>query len=276
MLKRLTGGQYYGEMLRCHAFAGLTLTETSHSPGAHVPRHCHENAYFCLIRRGTYREEYAGRQRLCGPLMLAFHPPEEVHAEYVDGEEVRSFNIEITPSWLRGTTGAAALDQPFDSRGGQLVGLAVRLLDEFERPDMSSSLIIEGLTLELLGLCARETRCETATPRWLLRLRDQLTENCTTSFTLAGLAAEAGVHPGYLAGAFRRHFGCTVGTYVRRQRVALACRHLAGSDVALADIALLTGFADQSHFTRTFKRQTGLTPAAYRKLTVRAAERPRS
>jgi len=271
VVKRLTAGKFFGELIRSQAFAGLTLTETRYPAGARLPRHCHEQAYFCLIRRGTYREEYGGRQRSCGPLMLAFHPPEEVHAERIDGDEVRSFNIEITPSWLRGVAGTVPLDQPFDSRGGRLVGLAVQLLDEFERPDSTSPLIIEGLTLQLLGLCARDARCDPARPRWLLRVRDLLTERCTAAFTLAGLAAEAEVHSGYLAGAFRRHFGCTVGAYIRRQRVALACRHLTNSDVPLAHVALLTGFADQSHFTRTFKREIGLTPAAYRKMTTRVA-----
>jgi AraC family transcriptional regulator len=277
MSRRLPGGQFYGEVVRRRALDCLHLTETRYAPGTRLPRHSHEHAYFCFIRRGTYREEYGDRQRCCGPFMLAFHPPEEVHAEHIDGEEVQSFNIELTPSWLRS---AAPLDQPFDSRGGPLVGLAVRLLDEFEHFDAASPLIIEGLTLQLLGLCARcEMKPHRATldgpavPRWLLRVRELLTERCTDAFTLADLAAEAEVHPGYLAAAFRRHFGCTVGGYVRRQRVALACKDLAGSDAPLADIALRAGFADQSHFTRTFKRQIGLTPAAYRKLTARAAAR---
>jgi AraC-like DNA-binding protein len=107
-------------------------------------------------------------------------------------------------------------------------------------------------------------------------VRDLLAERCTVTFTLADLSTEAGVHPGYLAAAFRRHFGCTIGTYARHQRVALACRHLTGSDAPLAEIALLTGFADQSHFTRTFKRQIGLTPAAYRKAAARAAGRSKT
>jgi AraC family transcriptional regulator len=276
MFERLLGGRFYGELVRSRAYSGLILSETRYPPCARLPRHCHEHAYFCLVRRGTYREEYGNRERSCGPLMLAFHPPEEVHTEHIDGEEVRSFNIELAPSWLRGVAGVAAVDQPFDARGGALVALAARLLDEFEHPDESTPLIIEGLTLELLGLCAREVRGGPAVPPWLRRVRDQLEERCPNAFTLAGLAAEAGVHPGYLAGAFRRHFGCTVGEYLRRQRVALACRHLTGSDTSLAEIALLAGFADQSHFTRTFKRQIGLTPAAYRKLTAGAVGRSRS
>jgi AraC family transcriptional regulator len=277
MIQRLGCGQFLGELLRCHSFSGLSLTETRYPPGACLPRHCHEYAYFCLIRRGTYREEYGGRQRWCGPLMLAFHPPEEMHAEHFDGEEVRSFNVEITPSWVRGFADAALpLDQPFDTRGGPSVGVAVRLFDEFMHFDASSQLIIEGLMIELLGLCDREVRSAAAVPHWLWCVREQLTDRCAEALTLAELAAEAKVHPGYLTSAFRRHFGCTVGEYVRRQRVALACRHLAGSDTPLADVALLAGFADQSHFTRTFKRQLGFTPAAYRKMTARAAGRSKS
>src|SRR5262245_4617505 len=102
MFERLAGGQFYSELVRRYACAGLTLTETRYAPGVCLPRHSHEHAYFCLIRRGTYREEYGNRQRSCGPLTLAFHPAEEMHAERFDGEEVRSFNVEITPSWLRG------------------------------------------------------------------------------------------------------------------------------------------------------------------------------
>jgi AraC family transcriptional regulator len=273
MLQRLGGGKYYGEQIRCREFSGLTLSETRYQPCSCVPRHCHEHAYFCLIRSGTYREDYGGKHRSCGPLMLAFHPAEEVHAEEFGGDEVRSFNLEITSSWLRCINGKPPVHQPFDTKSGPLVALMVRLFEEFEQPDVSSSLMIEGLTLELLGLCVRENRRGSSIPQWLKRIRDQLREQCTAPFTLAALAADAGVQPGYVASAFRRHFGCTVGEFVRRERVALACQRLANSNTSLADIAILTGFADQSHFTRTFKRQIGLTPSAYRKMAAHTVVR---
>lgn len=277
MCQCLSPGGFLGKVIRQQACAGLSLTETRHPAGARLPRHCHERAYFCLIRRGTYREEYGNRQRFCGPHMLAFHPPMEVHAEHVDAEEVCSFNIEITSLWVRGSAGRALpLSEPFDCHAGPAVGLAVRILDEFNCFDASSPLIIEGLTLELLGVCDRQVRCETAPPRWLRRVSELLRERCTDSWNLAAVAAEAGVHPGYLATSFRRHFGCTIGDFVRRQRIALACRALAEDDTPLADVALRAGFADQSHFTRAFKRELGLTPAAYRKATSRSADRSKS
>lgn len=273
MLRRLGGGEYYGEVMRSRTISGLILSETRYLGGTCLPRHGHEHAYFCLIRQGTYREDYGRRERTCGPAMLAFHPPEEVHSECFDHDDVRSFNIELTPFWLQRLAGRVMLDQPFDCRGGRLVGLAVRLLDEFDHSDASSPLIIEGLALELLGLCDREARGVSGAPYWLSRVRELLTERCTAPSTLTELAAEARVSPSHLANAFRRHFGCTVGAYARTQRIALACRELTDSNRPLVEIALLTGFADQSHFSRVFKRERGLTPAAYRKLMAGRAVR---
>jgi AraC family transcriptional regulator len=200
--------------------------------------------------------------------MLAFHPPEEIHAQHFDREEVWSFNVEITAAWTRRFADRELpFNRPFDCTGGPAAGLAVRLFDEFENFDASSLLIVEGLTLELLGICDRQSRSETTIPRWLRRVSELLRERCAAAWNLADVAAEAGVHPVYLAGAFRRHLGCTVGQYVRRQRIALACRQLAGASHSLAEIAAATGFADQSHFNRVFKRHVGLTPAAYRRLS---------
>ncbi len=69
--------------------------------------------------------------------------------------------------------------------------------------------------------------------------------------------------------AFERRFASalhmTPQQYLRRLRVRLACRALVSTHHALAEIALNHGFCDQSHFTREFHRETGLTPREYQK-----------
>src|SRR4051794_12531660 len=135
MPTRLADGQYYGRVLRRRAVAGLILTETHYAPFAHVPRHTHANAYVCLVRRGSFTETYGRRTRTCGPWTLAFHPPEETHAEHFHAGEGLSFNVELPPAWLRRAAPAAELlERSPDFHGGPLAGLADRLYHEFRQP----------------------------------------------------------------------------------------------------------------------------------------------
>ena len=74
------------------------------------------------------------------------------------------------------------------------------------------------------------------------------------------------MHPVHLAQTFRKFYRCTIGDYVRSLRIEFACRQLAATNMPLSQIALLAGFADQSHFTRTFKETLGVPPSRYREL----------
>jgi AraC family transcriptional regulator len=80
------------------------------------------------------------------------------------------------------------------------------------------------------------------------------------------IALELGVHPVSLARAFRRRSGVTMSIYRRRARVALAAELLAGSARQPAEVAQRAGFHDQSHMTRAFGLELGVTPVGYRRL----------
>lgn len=78
------------------------------------------------------------------------------------------------------------------------------------------------------------------------------------------LARSAGLSISQLQREFLRLLGLTPSEYITKVRVLMARRALERSDRAVGTIALDLGFYDQSHFTRVFRRQTGLTPLAYR------------
>jgi AraC family transcriptional regulator len=265
MNAKLPGGHYYGAVLQRLQIGGLLLTETLHPPHARIPPHAHQNAYFCLVRRGHYTEAYGDRTRSCRPLTLAYHPAEEVHSEQVQGGGVRSFNVELSADWVRRFHECGSvLRNPTEVQGGPLAVLALRLHGEFRLRDAVSPLAIEGLGLELLAELAR-LAAPLRLPPWLARARDLLHDRFRENVGLAEIAAEVGVHPVHLATTFRHHFRRTIGDYQRQLRVEFACRQLATGRASLVEIALTAGFADQSHFARVFKRSLGLTPGAYRK-----------
>jgi AraC family transcriptional regulator len=143
---------------------------------------------------------------------------------------------------------------------------AYKLRRELRAGDELAPLVIDGVGLALLAEFARipGVRMERLAPRWLERARAQLHEEFVTPPSLDRLAVEAGVHRAHLARAFRKHYGCTIGDYVRQRRIAHACHRLSMTDTPISDIALDAGFADQSHFTTTFKRLVGATPGEFR------------
>jgi AraC family transcriptional regulator len=138
--------------------------------------------------------------------------------------------------------------------------------------DTASKLIIEGLTLEMMAETARHSaqNVEKAIPHWLRRAKDLIHTRFAQNLTLDQIASEVGIHPVHLASVFRKQYQCTVGEYVRELRIEYACREIAKGETPLAIIALEAGFANQGHFSGTFKRLTGLTPSAYRNSTRRS------
>ena len=143
--------------------------------------------------------------------------------------------------------------------------IAAQMYEEAVRGDALSELLLEGLACELIGWSARTLRGEGAGASWVYRARDLVRDRFAESLAIADIAAAVGAHPVQLARQFRSTFGCSVGEYVRRVRVDFACRALRTA-APLSDIALRAGFADQSHFSRVFKRATGRTPGEYRRL----------
>ena len=81
---------------------------------------------------------------------------------------------------------------------------------------------------------------------------------------VSDLARAAGLSVSQLQREFLRLLAMTPSAYITKVRVLMARRALERSDRAVGGIALDLGFYDQSHFTRVFRQQTGLTPLAYR------------
>jgi AraC family transcriptional regulator len=158
------------------------------------------------------------------------------------------------------------LDQPVDLQGGLPLRLATQLYDEFRRLDNVAPLAMEGLILELLVATSRRAtgNTERRPPRWLQQLEELLRVRFAENLSLQELAAAVNVHEVHLARVFRKFHGCTVGDFLRQLRIEYASRQLSMTEEALANIAAAAGFADQSHFSRTFKSYTGMLPTEFR------------
>lgn len=105
-------------------------------------------------------------------------------------------------------------------------------------------------------------------PEWAKELKEIIQDQIDTNLNLSlrGLSETLQVHPAYLSREFSKYFDdLSFGDYIRKLRIDKAIQLLNTSTHSLTEIAYLTGFSDQSHFTRIFKKHTGKSPSSYRK-----------
>ena len=105
-------------------------------------------------------------------------------------------------------------------------------------------------------------------PGWAKELKGMIQDQIDTNLTLSlkEVSKSLDVHPAYLSREFSKYFDdLSFGDYIRKLRIEKAIQLLNDQKYSLSEIAYLTGFSDQSHFTRIFKKHTGKSPSTYRK-----------
>ena len=266
LLKR---GDFIGRLCKEIDLRDFTIKEIVDRAEEEVPRHTHEDAHFLFIIDGLYITSARGVDHLCSSFALIFNPPGTTHSDRFQTKGGRFLTVSIKSDVLgRGQSSMGLTDHPVGFSGGEVSWLGLALYKEFRQPDEMSAVVMEGLALELLGRTLRSrTRSDTSPPRWLRLAQQLIHDRLTEPLTVSEIARSVGSHPVYLVRAFRKHYGLTVGEYLRKLRVEFACRQMARTDDPLSQVAAAAGFYDQSHFTRTFKRLTGMTPTEYRALS---------
>jgi len=124
----------------------------------------------------------------------------------------------------------------------------------------------EHLLIEIFEKYIKEQKKSKKTPAWAKEIRDLIQDQIDTNLTLKELSKDLNIHPAYLSREFSKYFdNLSFGDYIRKQRIEKAIDYLNNSAYSLTQIAYLTGFSDQSHFTRIFKKHTTKSPSEYRK-----------
>lgn len=105
-------------------------------------------------------------------------------------------------------------------------------------------------------------------PKWVTELREIIQDQVDAQMTidLKKISSELEMNPSYLSREFSKHFDeLNFGSYVRKKRIEKAMQLMHNPNYSLTEIAYLTGFSDQSHFTRIFKAHTGESPSKFKK-----------
>ena len=259
-----------GTVVAMRHVPGFRVIENHYPAGLDLARHSHDHAFLSYVIEGAYLESYGDSASVtCAPRVLRFLPSGMAHSNTF---EVGShcLLVEVDAEALkRVNEHTSALAKPGEIQGIASTWLAQRMFHEFRQGDELALVSLEGILLEVLAEGARTVGGPgslTVIPKWLRIARDYLETNFLRPLSLAEIAGAAGVHRVHLSREFRRYFSTTVGDFLRRKRIEHACHLVSTTNTPLAEIAMTCGFSDQSHFSATFRRQVGLTPARFRQM----------
>lgn len=133
------------------------------------------------------------------------------------------------------------------------------------------------LAAALSQLLKNKTTGKKKIPAWAKELKEIIQDHIDTNLSLKEISQNLDIHPSYLSREFSKYFdNLSFGEYIRRQRIEKAKELIGAGLYSLTEIAYLTGFSDQSHFTRIFKKHTGENPSVYKKTVRKSKGRSKS
>lgn len=264
-MKILTKGKYYGEKKLEFDNQGIILSEYNYL----IPQtdwHYHENPYFMYVIEGNLYDISKKGKTICPSGSLLLHNWNETHYNAKASRFARGFHIEFERRWydqkkldVNLWEGSQRIDNP------AMHHLLAKIYYEFKCQDQYAKLSIDLLLLQLCETSqVDQTTHNLYIPPWISTLKEILHDDYAENLSLKFLSDELGVHPVHISRAIPKYFSTTLGNYMRQQKIKRALPYLFDFKYSLTEIAHLCGFADQSHFTRTFKSYFDSTPKDFR------------
>ncbi|MFK0136749.1 helix-turn-helix domain-containing protein [Streptomyces murinus] len=216
------------------------------------------------------RERFHAGEALINPAGWASRPRWQ--------DDVELMLLGIDPDWLQklaaegGVTGSTELVPRFHFTDPLLKVLLGTLVSEYSRPGPVDDLYAQSLVQAVAAVMLRvagdggsmPSREGGLPPRRLAAVVDFVHAHPARRTTLTELAAVAGVSESHFARMFKQSTGSPPHQFVMQVRLEHARRELTRTAKPIAEIAVEAGFADQSHLTRTMRRQLGITPQTLR------------
>jgi AraC-like DNA-binding protein len=260
MATLLSSGNYFGTEKRCNDDALFKLNITHYQPFDDIHEHYHENAYLSLLINGNYEEASRTGENVINPGEILFRPAGYHHANHFMGAGGRCLNIELKKELLNNYELASLIPKTALTYKVGTFEYLYRIMYSFA--NNADTVLHDEYIFNWLAESAAykiPTRL-----LWLPRVKEMLENEFESHHTINSIADRVFVHPIYLARAFKEREGLTIGEYQLKMRVKKAMGLLFTSNMPVAEIAYLAGFADATHLIRSFRLYYQVTPARFR------------
>ena len=275
-------------MARVRVFETFELLRARYTRQCFTP-HAHDEFVFGVVEAGAARTFFRGAEDVHVAGSVITFGPGEVHTGAPATSEGWSYRMfypseslvrfiarestgrELTPTFDRSCVHDPVLANRLRAAHIVLEGDSDRLQKECALLEVVGEIVIRCASSQPRESAPLPGRRSTAALR---RVRDLLEAEYARTVTIRELAEEAGLSTFHLIRVFRASFGLPPYKYLEQIRIQQA-RRLIRHGFPLAHVVHATGFSDQSHLTRYFKRIVGVTPGSYARVgcDLRSAER---
>jgi AraC family transcriptional regulator len=243
---------------------GISVVETEYKNKVYEGWHSHNNAHITLFLKGGTTEKRKHLSETVGSGSILFYHSGELHLNQNTLFPSRNINVEIEENIFK----ELEINESIIEKSIQNTTLAkfliLKVFKETQTPDTFSSDTVTMLFSQLLNANKHFERFEKS-PFWVKSLSELLNDCWYQNPSLKDLSKALQLNPITISKHFPKYFGCTLGEYMRRIKINRSLSLIQSDENNLTEIAMKCGFADQSHFIRTFKTQTGFLPKQFQK-----------
>ena len=242
-------------------FDRFNVERSVYPPGLYMAPHRDKLSRISIILDGELSESTQDRSVVASRNYVVIKPNQVVHENRFGSGPLRLLSISFNDNDLFGERFKKWqwIHHP------AIHVMAVRLWAEIQRVQNEKTLtgVLDQFFITLSGIRQQD---DEATVVWPAAVKQALTSNLDEPQSITALSEQLYLHRVSMARGFRKIYGLSPVQFRNYTRVMTALEELATSDKSLAAIAYETGFADQSHLTRTLRSLAGCTPAEFRRL----------
>jgi AraC family transcriptional regulator len=269
-MENLATGKFYGNSKKEFHVNGLTVVDSEFYHYTNCPWHYHRNAHFAFTTKGNLTETHKKDKFYLSAGCLLYNHTSEPHFNSDYSDVVSALHIDIDNKWFeKYDIKFAPAKGVWEIKDPVLKNNFHNIFKEVKCPDNVSSLAIESMVLHSVNeMLSTRHLCTQATPTWVFKVKELLYDRYNEKILLEEIALAINIHPTYLCQQFPIYFHCSFGDYIRKIKIEKAVELiLRKQHHSLTEIAYTCGFSDQSHFIRLFKKNVGVTPLAFRKMS---------
>ena len=256
----LKENQYFGITTESVRTENFTISLTNHLANSTIALHAHDKPYLCLLASGAYKEE-SNTSDIISQGEVLFRMANYEHSNSFSDKGGLCLNIEMNDYKQFMTLNELHLPINVSKQKGAIE--LYKLLYGLK----------QGLPNDIINIYCYESMIAVLNMFngkgdlvWVKKVKERINDNPLETISLDKLSIEFSLHPNYIVRKFKEITGSKLSEYLTKARLENSMKYLLSNEENLTAIALESGFYDQSHFIKNFKKHINTTPNHFRKV----------